>query len=111
MPLSVACTTEEKVPITANPQTAQGHAATIDGALTVEVLTGDGTFEQDPASPNMFFAVSGAGPGLTSYRISADANMQPGVDQVTTIQDTVDLTVQGANAAGFGLSAGTPVPK
>lgn len=111
MPLSVACTTEEKVPVTASPVTAQGHAAQIDGALTVEVLSGDGTFEQDPATPNMFFAVSGDGPGTTVYRVSADANMQPGADQVTTIQDTVELVVAGANAAGFGLAAGTPVAK
>lgn len=109
--LPVACTSEEKVPVTATPLTSQGHAAKIDGALKVEVLSGDGSFEQDPATPNMFFAVSGDGAGTTVYRVSADANLQTGVDQVTMIQDTVELTVTGANAAGFGLSAGTPVAK
>lgn len=112
MPLSTACSTEQKVPITVSPMTTQGNPAQIDGGLKVEVLDGDGSFEYDEAAaPNMFYVVSGDGAGVTHYRVSADANMQAGEDQVTMIQDTVDLTVSGANAASFGLSAGTPVAK
>jgi len=108
MPLEIACTNEEKVPVTASPKTAGGRPAQIDGALRVTVQSGDGTVEQDPAKPLEFFAVSGDIPGTTEYLVEADADLGAGVE---TIQDTVTLVVNGAKAANFGISAGTPVTK
>lgn len=108
MPLSLACTNEEKVPVTASPLTASGRPAKFDGALRVTVQSGDGTVEQDPATPNSFNAVSGDAPGETNYLVEADVDLGDGV---TLIQDTVSLVVSGAQAANFGLVAGTPVPK
>ncbi len=108
MPLSVACTNEEKVKITATPTTASGGPASIDGALVVEVQSGDGTFTQDAAEPLSFWAVSGAAPGDTLYGVSADADLGSGV---VTIADQVTLTVTSAQAANFGFVSGPPEPK
>lgn len=106
--LNIACTNEEKVPVTATPVTASGKPAKFDGALRVTVQSGDGTMEQDAATPNVFNAVSGDAPGTTVYLVEGDADLGEGT---TLIQDTVTLEVAGANAASFGLAAGAPVAK
>jgi hypothetical protein len=106
--LGVACNTDQKVKVTAQPTTSGGHPARFDGALRVTVQSGDGTAAQDPAEPNSFFAVSGDGPGDTVYLVEGDADLGAGT---TLIQDTVTLTVEGANAASFGLVAGIAEPK
>ena len=109
MPLEVACTNEEKVAITASPQTITGRAAQIDGVLRVTVQSGEGTFEEPTTeAPNTFKVVSGDNPGDTVYLVEADADLGEGVE---TISDTVTLTVSGARAQNFGLTAGTPEPK
>ena len=106
--LSVACSNEQKVTVTATPVTSSGRPARFDGALKVSVQSGDGTVEQDPATPNSFKAVSGDNPGTTVYLVEADVDLGAGV---TNISDTVELTVTGANAAAFGLAAGVVEPK
>jgi len=106
--LSIACTNEEKVTVTANPVTAAGHPASFDGALKVTVTEGDGTVEQDPAFPNSFKAVSGDIAGQTKYLVEADVDLGEGV---TNIQETVELTVSTAAAASFGLAVGVTEPK
>lgn len=103
-----ACTTEEKVPVTASPKTAAGNPAQVDGALKVTVQSGEGTVEQDPAKPLEFFAVSSDTPGTTEYLIEADADLGAGVE---AISDTLTLVVSGAKAANFGVSTGAAVPK
>lgn len=109
MSLAIACNNEQKVPVTAAPTSANGRPAPVDGALTITVQSGDGTFLQDPASPLVFDAVSGDAPGDTVYLVEADADMGPG-DPVL-IQDLVTLTVTSAVAANFGFTSGAPVPK
>ena len=106
--LSVTCTDAQKITVTATPVTAGGKPATLDGALVVTVQSGDGTVEQDPASPLSFKAVSGDAPGTTVYLVTADADLGAGV---ITIQDTVELTVTNENAAAFGLAGGVVEPK
>lgn len=106
--LNIACTTDQKVPVTASPLTASGKAAQIDGALTVTVQSGAGSVEQDAATPLSFNAISGDVPGDTVYLVEGDADLGAGV---VTIQDIVTLTVSGANAASFGLVGGVPVAK
>jgi hypothetical protein len=108
MALAVTCTNEEKIKVTAAPVTAEGNPAQIDGALTIEVQSGDGTFTQDPAEPLAFFAVSGTALGDTVYKVSGDADLGSGV---VTIEDLVTLTVMGAQAKSFGLTAGAPEAK
>jgi hypothetical protein len=106
--LSVACSNEEKVTVTANPQTSSGRPARFDGALVVEVQSGDGTVEQDPATPNAFKAVSGDVAGQTVYLVKGDTDLGAGT---VHIEETVELTVSGAAAASFGLVAGVIEPK
>jgi len=108
MPLAIASTNEEQVPVTAAPVTASGRPAQVDGALTVTVQSGEGTFTQDAAEPLTFRAVSGDNPGTTVYLVEADADLGSGV---VSISDTVTYEVAGAQAASFGLSAGTVEPK
>ena len=108
MPLGIACSNEEKIKVTAQPTTAAGNPAALDGPLTVEVVSGDGTFSQDAAEPNAFYAISGSGLGQTVYRVAGDADLGEGS---VLIEDLVTLDVSGAQAAAFGLSAGAPEPK
>jgi hypothetical protein len=103
MPLALSCSNEEKITVNARPQSSSGKPATIDGALTVTVVSGDGTVEQDPATPLSFKAVSGDALADTVYDVAGDADMGAGV---VTIHDTVTLSVTSAVAANFGLTAG-----
>lgn len=103
MALSISCTNEEQVPVTASPVSASGRPAAIDGALVVTVQSGDGTVVQDAATPLTFTCRSGDGPGETVYLVSADADLGAGV---VTISDLVTLTVTSASAAAFGLAQG-----
>lgn len=108
MPLEISSTNEEKTTVTASPQTSAGRPATIDGAIVVTVLSGDGTVEQDPATPLAFKAVSGDAAADTVYDVAGDADLGGGV---VTIHDTVTLHVTSAVAANFGLTAGAVEPK
>jgi len=108
MPLALACSNEEKIKVTASPTTPGGNPATLDGGLQAEVISGDGTVEPDPSDPNSFFAVSGVALGITEFRVHGDAGLGSGVVE---IQDIVTLTVGGAMAANFGLTASAPIPK
>lgn len=108
MPLNLTCTNEQKVKVVANPQTEGGRPAQLDGELSVEVVSGEGTFDMIEGEPNAFYAVSPDGVGVTEYRVSGDADLGDGV---VTIEDLVTLTVGGAQARSFGLSADTPVQK
>ena len=73
MPLDLSCTNEQKIKCTATPTTAAGNPATLDGPMVISVVSGEGTFTQDPAEPSRFYVVSGANPGDTSYLVEADA--------------------------------------
>ena len=108
MPLAIACTDEEKVAVTATPLTSKGKPAKIDGALKVTIQSGDGTVEQDAASPLSFNAVSGDLLADTVYLVEADADLGAGV---VTVSDTVTLTVGSATAASLGFTSSAPVPK
>lgn len=108
MPLDVTITNVQKVDVTANPTTASGRPAKLDGALKVTVQSGDSTVTQDPANPLMFTLVSSDTPGDTVYLVDGDADLGSGVED---IQDTITLHVTGENAKNLGLVAGTPVDK
>lgn len=109
MPLSVASTSEEKVTgITASPVTKSGRPAQVDGPLRLTVQSGDATVFQDPATPLVFDVISGDAAGESTILVEADADLGAGV---TLISDLVTYNVTGVNAAAFGLSGGTVVPK
>lgn len=104
--LQLICTNEEKIPVLAAPVTSAGNPAPIDGALSVLVLSGEGTVEM--TGDLSFFLVSPATSGVTQYLVEADVDTGEGV---VTISEMITLTVEGAKAASFGLVAGAAVPK
>lgn len=106
-----ACSNEQKKPIIVTPLTGGGQPAQVDGPLRITVQSGDGSFEQDPAEPLTFKAVSGTavadatvpGSGETVYLVEADKLVGDGVE---LISDQVVLTVTSAQAASLGISEG-----
>lgn len=106
--IETTCTTAQKVPITVSPQSSSGAPAPIDGALRLAVLSGDGTVEQDPNDPLVFFVVSGSTVGDSEFSVDADA--APGAEE-RIIGDRVLLHVTAEEAASLGLTAGAPVAK
>ena len=107
MPLEVSCTNEEKVHIGVHPGTSHGKPVAIDGAINVEVQSGEGTLVMDDNGLG-FFAISADNPGDTVYLISADADIGEGVENIS---DVAILKVAGAKAANLGLTADAPVEK
>ena len=104
MPLAISISNEQKVTVTVTPKTNAGKPAKLDGAPTWTVVSGDSTVV--PATDGLSASlVSADNPGDTTYLVEADADLGEGVE---TIQDTITLTVIGANAANLGLSAGQP---
>jgi hypothetical protein len=102
--------TEEAV-LTATPTTTSGAPATLDGPLTVEVQSGQGTFTVN----GLEVVMSSEVPGETVYLISGDADLGAGV---VTISDTHTSTVANEQATNLGLgnvvirpkTTPTPVP-
>ena len=105
--MELTFTSEQKVTVTANPVTAAGNPAPIDGGLVVAVVSGDGTAVQDPATPLSVTLVSGT-KGDTVYSVSGDADPGTGVQ---TLTELVTVHVVDPFAASFGLTAGAPEPK
>lgn len=111
----VSCTNAEKITVNASPN------GRLDGALRVRVDSGDGTFEQTPASPNSFKAVSGTAVfdpndpastvGITVYKVSGDVRQG---SAESLIEEDVVLTVSAvpeAEATNLGFSVGAVEPK
>jgi hypothetical protein len=94
---SVSCNNRQKVTVTASPD------GPIDGALRVTVQDGDGTFEQDPASPLSLKVVSGTIAGQTHYLVEGDVRAGA---EVVLISEVIELTVSSAEARSFGLATG-----
>lgn len=106
--LEFATTNEEKVKVTAAPQTAAGNPAQVDGPLRVNIQSGAATVVQDPAFPLEVTFVSGDVPGDTVGTIEADADLGAGVELIV---ESFRYSVAGAKAAALGFSVGTPEPK
>lgn len=107
MPLELILTNEQKIPVTLAPKTATGKPATLDGAPTWEVQSGNSTVVVAPDGLSAEL-VSSDDPGDTIFLVRADADLGSGVEEIS---DTIRLSVQGARAANLGLTAGTAAPK
>lgn len=107
MPIERTITNEQKIRVTANPMTAAGNPAPIDGPIRATVISGDGS-TLDGSSALEVQLLSGALPGDTTFLVEADADLGAGI---VLIQDTVTLHVTGAQAAALGLSVGEPETK
>jgi len=110
----VTCDNASKITINLAPDGA------IDGPLEIEIVSGDGTFEYDPAKQLTLKAVSGTAVfdsatsdtvGITVLRVTGD--VQKGAGRETITEDIV-LTVSAVpvpNATTFGMSTGLIEPK
>ena len=111
----VTCDNFSKITVNSSPD------GTLDGPLRVTVTSGDGTFEQDPATPLSVKFVSGtavadpadptSAAGQTVYRVEGDVRSGP---DVVLIGDDVVLTVTArppAEATTLGFSVGAVEPK
>lgn len=105
--LDLSVNTEQKVKVTITPLSASGKPAKVDGKPTWTVTSGVGTVQASDDGMSAFL-VSGDVPGDTIVLIEADADLGEGVE---TISDTIQLHVQGVNAANLGLTASAPEPK
>jgi len=105
--LELSITNEQKIPVTLTPKTATGKTASLDGAPTWSVISGNSTVvaAADGLSADL---ISSDDPGDTEILVKADADLGAGVEEIS---DIIRLTVQGARAANLGLTAGTPVAK
>lgn len=114
MPLDFVSNTDEKVPIYVAPVRANGKPAKVEGTPQVVIESGGATFqpatpEQIAAEPTLVgYAVSEDNDGASTYKITADADLGPGVSEIT---ETGTYTYSAAPAVSMGASAGTPVPK
>ena len=109
MPLNLSCTTEEKIHVKLNPQTAAGNPAVVDGVPAWSVVSGSGTVVPDADGLGAFLVSTDAVDVIdTVFMVDADADLGPGV---TDIQDTVTLTTTNAQAKSLGLTADAAVPK
>lgn len=110
MAFNITSDSTQMVPVTASPTSASGAPASVDGALVVSVVSGDGTYTQDPAKPLEVVFVSGV-EGETTYRVEVDADLGGGV---VLIGDSVIYTVTAPpipQATAVGLTAGPAVAK
>ncbi len=113
---AVSCDNASELEITAVPD------GTIDGALAIQIISGDGTVApQDPALPLTFVVRSGTAvvdpndptgaAGQTVYRVTGDVRVGPDVSNIT---EDVVLSVTAVplpEATTFGLQVSAPRPK
>ncbi len=105
--VAITISNEQQVPVTLSPKTDTGKAAKLDGNPVWSVVSGDSTVV--PAADGLSATlVSSDTPGETVFLVDADADLGSGVED---LQETITLTVTGANAKNLGIVAGTPVAK
>ena len=107
MAVTIKITNEQKVNVALTPKTDGGKPAKLDGAPVWSVVSGDSTLvvASDGLSADL---VSSDTPGDTTFLIDADADLGEGRED---LQETITLTVSGANARNLGIVVGTPVTK
>ena len=100
--LDIKITNEEKVLVTITPTTSTNKPATVDGAPTWTVQSGESVVSvaADGMSASL---ISSDTPGDTVILVEADADLGEGVE---TISDIIQLHVLGAGAKNLGLSQG-----
>ena len=110
MAVTIKITNEQKVNVTLSPKTDSSKPAKLDGVPTWTVVNGTDTSSTVVPSADGMSAdlVSSDTPGDTTFLVDADADLGTGVED---LQETITLTVAGANAKNLGITVGTPVLK
>jgi hypothetical protein len=107
MAVAIKITNEQQVNVTLSPKTDSGKPAKLDGAPVWSVVSGDSTVV--PAADGLSAdLISSDTPGDTTFLVDADADLGSGVED---LQETITLTVAGANAKNLGITVGTPTLK
>jgi len=103
---AISMSTEEKRLVTAQPLTAAGNPAAIDGAVQFSVTSGTCTIQAlEPPDPVRAYVVSGAEPGDSTVQMACDADLGEGV---VPVLDTMPVNVTSASAASLQVSVGPP---
>ena len=107
MAVAIKITNEQQVNVTLSPKTDTGKPAKLDGAPVWSVVDGDSKVvaAADGLSADL---ISSDTPGDTTFLVDADADLGSGVED---LQETITLTVAGANAKNLGITVGTPTAK
>lgn len=105
--LELDITTEQKRNVVITPRTAVGNPASLDGAPSWTVASGNCTLEIAPDGLSADI-ISADTPGESMIVIEADADLGAGF---VPISDSIKMVVNGAMAVSLGLTAGPAVPK
>jgi hypothetical protein len=109
MATTVQLTDVQEVRLSISPKDSQGNLASVDGVptwessdesvLTVAAVSDDGL---------MADAVTVGPLGTATVTVTADADLGDGV---TTLSDTVDITVVASQASALNVAVGTPTER
>jgi len=89
-----------------NPKDDLQQPGLIDGAPIVELISGEVTFRQDPATPLIVTVVSTSTTGNYEFNVNADPNLDPEVTGSLVLN--VQGTVTAAEVSGLGATFGEP---
>lgn len=98
----------QKILLTAQPVSAKGNPAPIDGPVTWDVTAGTEFISLTPVDDVSVYAVAIGPLGIATIQASADADLGSGV---TTITNTIQIEVIGGPAVTLNILEGTPEPQ
>lgn len=104
-------TNEQKIKFTLNPVTETGKPAQLEaGSLKWDVIAGGDNATNLAVSEDGMsaYVISNDTPGDIDVRVSADADLGEGVEEIS---DLIRVHVLGARARNLGLVKGEPEPK
>jgi hypothetical protein len=100
---AISMTNEEKRLITAQPMTAAGNPAVIDGSVAFSIVSGTCTLAS--VDDTSAYVVSGDTAGDSTVSMVCDADLGSGVINVS---DTMLVHVTSASAANLVVTVGNP---
>lgn len=106
--MNITLTTEQKIRLSLAPVTESGKPANVDGAPKWTVTEGNATLNVDEDGMSAEI-ISSDEPGPSTVLVTADADLDEGEER--EISETIAVNVTAAEAAGLGLTIGTPEPK
>jgi len=95
----------QKVLLTAEPLSAKGNIAPIDGAVVWSVVSGSGFISITPFDGLSAYAVAIGPLGIATVQATADADLGAGT---TFITNTIEIEVIGGQAVTLNIIPGTP---